>query len=114
MQGLQGSGGLIYLGVLVVAFYLLIIRPQMQRSKQVRELMASLAVGDEIITIGGLHGTVSAIEGALVTVRVAGDTELVFEKSAIGRRSAKPEQVTDNAEPAETGEASKSSDSDSE
>lgn len=101
---LQGSGGLIYLGVLVVAFYLLIIRPQMQRNKQVRELMASLAVGDEIITIGGMHGTVTAIEGTLVTVRVAADTEIVFEKSAIGRRNARQEEAVDDSESVEADE----------
>lgn len=92
---MQGPGGLVYLGVLVVAFYLLIIRPQMQRNKQTRELMASLAEGDEIITIGGLHGTVTAIEGTAVTVRAADGVELVFEKSAIGRRNEAPSDVSD-------------------
>jgi preprotein translocase subunit YajC len=85
---MEGSGGLLYLGVLVVAFYLLIIRPQMQRTKQVKELMASLAVGDRVITIGGLHGTIVAMEGTAVTLRVADGVELRFEKTAIGRKDA--------------------------
>jgi preprotein translocase subunit YajC len=90
---MEGSGGLLYLGVLVVAFYLLIIRPQMQRTKQVKELMASLAVGDRVITIGGLHGTIVAMEGTAVTLRVADGVELRFEKTAIGRKEADVEDA---------------------
>lgn len=85
---MQGSYGLVYLGVLVVVFYLLIIRPQMQRTKQMRELMASLAVGDKVVTIGGLHGRILAIEGTVVTLRVSDGVELEFEKTAIARRDA--------------------------
>jgi preprotein translocase subunit YajC len=83
---LEGSGGLLYLGVLVIAFYLLIIRPQMQRTKQMRELMASLAIGDQVVTIGGLHGSIIAMVGTVVTLRVADGVELQFEKSAIARK----------------------------
>jgi preprotein translocase subunit YajC len=90
---MEGSAGLLYLGVLVVAFYLLIIRPQMQRTKQVKELMASLAVGDRVITIGGLHGTIVAMDGTAVTLRAADGVELVFEKTAIGRKDAGGEDV---------------------
>lgn len=85
---MQDYAGLIYLGVLVIAFYLLIIRPQMQRTKQMRALMASLAVGDRVITIGGMHGTIVEIVDQVVTVRAADGVQLTFEKSAIARRSA--------------------------
>ncbi len=87
---MQGSGGLIYLAVLVVAFYLLIIRPQMQRTKQMRELLASLAVGDKVVTIGGLHGTIVEMVDATVVLRAADGVELVFEKTAVARKDAPP------------------------
>ena len=96
------SAGLLYLGVLVVAFYLLIIRPQMQRTKQMKELMASLAVGDRVITIGGLHGTIVGMEGSAVTLRVADGVELRYEKTAIARADT----------PAEDSAAVQSSDED--
>lgn len=99
--------GLIYLGFLVVVFYLLIIRPQTQRNKQMRELMASLAVGDKVITIGGLHGTIVGIEGTLVTLRVADGVELGFEKTAIARRDA-----GDVADSAASGSSSDAPDTD--
>lgn len=91
---MQGTGGLIYLAILVIAFYLLIIRPQMQRTKHMRELMASLAVGDRVITIGGLHGSIAAMEGKTVTLRVADDVELTFEKTAIASKDT-GEALTD-------------------
>ncbi|MBW6469448.1 MAG: preprotein translocase subunit YajC [Coriobacteriia bacterium] len=93
------SAGLLYLGVLVVAFYLLIIRPQMQRTKQMKALMASLAVGDKVITIGGLHGTIVGMEGSAVTLRVADGVELRYEKTAIARTDtaeAGPESVDED------------------
>lgn len=97
---MQDYAGLVYLGVLVVAFYLLIIRPQMQRTKQMRALMESLAVGDRIITIGGMHGSIVEIVDKVVTVRAADGVELRFEKSAIARKSA-PE-VAESAAPDES------------
>jgi preprotein translocase subunit YajC len=98
---MEGSAGLLYLGVLVVAFYLLIIRPQMQRTKQVKELMASLAVGDRVITIGGMHATIVAMEDTAVTLRAADGVELVYEKSAIGRKQSDVKAVAE-PDPADT------------
>ena len=98
---MQGSAGLIYLGVLVIVFYLLIIRPQMQRTKQMRELMASLSVGDKVVTIGGLHGRIVAINETIVTLRVSDGVELEFEKTAIARRDAGEAVRVEGAEDAE-------------
>jgi preprotein translocase subunit YajC len=98
---MQGSAGLVYLGVLVIAFYLLIIRPQMQRTKQMRELMASLAVGDKVVTIGGLHGRIVAMDDGVATLRVSDGVELEFEKTAIARRDSG--EAVDVEEASDTG-----------
>lgn len=99
---MEGYGGLIYLGVLVIAFYLLIIRPQMQRTKQMRELMASLEVGDRVVTIGGLHGRIVATEGNVLTLRVADGIDLEFEKSAIARKDTGTSAHESPSTPSET------------
>ncbi len=83
---MQGSGGLIYLAVLVIAFYLLIIRPQMQRTKQMRELMASLQIGDRVVTVGGLHGAIVEMVDSTITLRVADGVELTYEKGSVARK----------------------------
>lgn len=77
--------GALYIALLVVAFYLLIIRPQQVRQKQVRELIAALSTGDRVITIGGMHGTVVRVGETTVVLRAIDNTELEFEKIAIAR-----------------------------
>lgn len=90
----QGSGGLIYLAVLVIAFYLLIIRPQMQRTKQMRELMASLEIGDRVVTVGGLHGAIVEMVGSTITLRVADGVELTYEKGSVARKETEADSVS--------------------
>ena len=55
-------GGLIVLVALFALFWLFIIRPQRRRAQEQRELHASVAVGDEIVTLGGLLGRVRSID----------------------------------------------------
>lgn len=85
---MDGAGGLIYLAVLVAAFYLLIIRPQMSNAKRVRELLASLEVGDRVVTVGGMHATITALIDDTVTLQVADGITLTFDRGAVGRKLA--------------------------
>lgn len=73
------------IGMLVlmgVVFYLLLIRPQQKQRKQLNSMRESLKVGDKVITIGGLHGTISEINDTTVTLK-CGNANLVYEKRAI-------------------------------
>jgi preprotein translocase subunit YajC len=82
----QQWNSLATLVILAAAFYFLILRPQQQRQKQQRELMASLAPGDRVITIGGVYGTVSALDGDRVAVEIAPGVVVEFARSAIARK----------------------------
>jgi len=68
---------------IVVIFYFLLIRPQQKRAKQVRTMMEGLKSGDSVVTVGGLHGTVAAVDQDTVILRVADNVKLTFNKSAI-------------------------------
>jgi preprotein translocase subunit YajC len=85
-----GAGGtlaqLIPLLLIIVVFYFLIIRPQQARARQQRQLVASLATGDRIVTIGGLHGTVQSVDDETVRLEVAPNTVVTFSKAAVARR----------------------------
>jgi preprotein translocase subunit YajC len=70
---------------IIAVFYFLIIRPQKKRQKDQAELMNSLVPGTEIMTIGGLYGTIITIDDDRVRIEVADGSELVFAKSAIAR-----------------------------
>jgi len=66
-------------------FYFLLIRPQ-QRQKQERErMLRTLKKGDRIVTTSGLHGTVTGLGEHTITVRVADQVKLEFDRAAVGR-----------------------------
>lgn len=81
----QGGGYsqiLILLGFVVI-FYLLLWRPQAKRAKEHRQLMASLAIGDEVSTTGGIVGKITALKDELVTLKIAENVEVKMQKAAI-------------------------------
>lgn len=75
---------LIYIVVIFAVMYFLMIRPQQKRAKQHRELINNIQSGQRITTIGGIKGTVKAVDETTVVITVNGHgTELTFEKPAI-------------------------------
>ncbi len=84
---LQAEGGgaiqFIMLGLIVVVFYMFMIRPQIKKSKQQKKFREALAKGDHIVTIGGVHGKVAEIKDTTVIIDVEGGNKLKVEKSAI-------------------------------
>ena len=69
--------------ILVLFFYFLLYRPQKQAQKKRDAMLAALKVGDEIITLGGMHGKITELDEKSVTLRVAENVNIVFERSAI-------------------------------
>lgn len=69
--------------LMFVIFYFLLIRPQQKRQKQVREMQDSLQKGDKVVTIGGLHGIIHAIDEGTVVIQSADGTKLTYDRSAI-------------------------------
>ncbi len=69
--------------VMIPLFYFMLIRPQMRRSKEAREMLTKLAKGDEVITSGGLAGRIASIGEVYLTVEIAEKVEVKVQKSAI-------------------------------
>jgi preprotein translocase subunit YajC len=69
--------------LIFVVFYFLLIRPQQKRQRERMAMLNSLKKDDKVITIGGLHGVVAALDENTVTLRVNENTKLTFERSAI-------------------------------
>lgn len=87
----QAAGGaappgidLIFLVLLFVVFYFLLIRPQMKRAKEHKNMVASLAKGDEVVTNGGLLGKVTKVGDNFITLEVADGLEVKVQKQALG------------------------------
>lgn len=82
----MGGSWLTTLGPLILFFvivYFLLIRPQQKRQKKTREMQSSLSKGDKIVTIGGLHGNVEAIDDTVIVVRVNDGSKLTYDRAAI-------------------------------
>jgi preprotein translocase subunit YajC len=85
VQG-NGASSLIFLVILIGLFYFMLIRPQKKRVQQHAQLVSSVDVGDEVITIGGLYGTVRSLDEDEIQLEVAPGTTIRFVKSAISRK----------------------------
>jgi preprotein translocase subunit YajC len=85
-----------------VLMWVLLIRPQQRRMRQHQMIVASLRPGDEIITAGGIYGTVQAIDEDSMVLQVAPGVELRVLRAAVSQRvndQGPPTEETDVAQP---------------
>jgi preprotein translocase subunit YajC len=80
------SGGLMSFLPLVLMFavlYFIMIRPQKKRQKETKAMLEALAVGDDVLTVGGIMGKVTAMKDVVITVEISAGTEVQLQKGAI-------------------------------
>jgi preprotein translocase subunit YajC len=75
---------LAYVVLLAAIFYVMVIVPQRKRTKERQELISSLKVKDEIVTIGGVYGTITSIKEDIIMLKVDDKTTLKVAKDAVG------------------------------
>jgi len=94
----QPTGPGSHVWILFVAFmafiYLFMMRPQQKREKERREMLASLSKGDEVITNGGIHGTIVGLSEKTVVLRVSDDpaVKMEFARGAVSRVNVKDDK----------------------
>lgn len=81
MEGLVGTLGPIIL--MFVLFYFLLIRPQQKRQKNVQQMQNNLSKGDKIVTIGGLHGIVDAVDEGKIVIKCGDGSRLTYDRNAV-------------------------------
>lgn len=84
--GSSGAGTiqLLFLGLMIVVFWLFFIRPQAKRAKNQKTFIENLGKGDKIVTIAGIHGTINKVnEDGTLNIEVSPGSYLKIEKSAI-------------------------------
>ncbi len=84
----QGGGGilgnpLVMIGLMIVMFYFLLIRPQKKQRKEQEARIAAMTKGDKIVTIGGMHGIVHHISKETVTIKISEGVFVPYNKVAI-------------------------------
>ena len=68
---------------LFVIFYFLLIRPQQKKQKEHNDMLAKLDKNQEVITAGGIHGTVVSVTDKTVVLRIADNVKVEFEKVSV-------------------------------
>ena len=69
--------------LMFAVLYFIMIRPQMKRQKEHRNMLAAMAKGDEVVTNGGIVGKVTKVTDAYVGVEIAEGTEITIQKAAV-------------------------------
>ena len=81
--GATDYNSIIMLVAMGAIFYFLLIRPQSKRAKAHKQLVESLSVGDQVVTSGGIHGKISALQDAVVTVEISAGVKVKFNRASI-------------------------------
>jgi len=85
--------------LIFVVFYFLLIRPQQKKAKEHRNYLANLKKGDRVITGGGIHGVVTGLTDAVVTLEIAENVRIKILRAAISGSATEVEKQV----PAKTG-----------
>ncbi len=78
-----GMEGIIMLVIMFAIFYLLLIRPQQKRAKQHKQLVENLKSGDQVVTAGGIHGKIVAVQEDIITLEIASNVRIKINRPSI-------------------------------
>jgi preprotein translocase subunit YajC len=81
--GLGALGGLVPMILIIGVFYVLLIRPQQKRQRQLQETIAQLKAGDRVVTTGGVIGTITTVRDTSFLIRSADKSILEIARSAV-------------------------------
>ncbi|REE00587.1 preprotein translocase subunit YajC [Marinoscillum furvescens] len=90
-----GSGGagnytqFIMLAGMIAIFYFFFIRPQQKKQKDQKKFIEEIKKGDQVVTVGGIHGKVVAVEDTTLTLDVDRGSKLTIEKSSVSLDASK-------------------------
>ena len=83
-NGLQMQNMVVMMGGFFVLMWILMIRPQRKKEKELRARISALKTGDRVVTIGGVHGVVTNVkDGPTLTLKVDDSCKLTVDKSAV-------------------------------
>ncbi len=94
------DGGNVLIGLwpwllLLGLIYFMMIRPQQKRDRERREMLSALRVGDDVVTIGGLHGRITALREDIINLEVSDDLQLTFSRMAVASKQTEREEETE-------------------
>jgi len=97
-----GAWGLwVILGLMFIVMYFVLYRPQRKKAQEAQNMLSTLRKGDQIVTIGGIHGTIVKLLEDSVVIEVDKGVRLTFSRSAIARTLTVHEEREEEEAPSE-------------
>src|SRR2546426_1910104 len=81
--GFGAIGSLLPMLLIIAVFYMLLIRPQQKRTRELQDTISKLKTGDRIVTTGGVIGTITSVKDTSFLIRSADKTILEIKRSAV-------------------------------
>jgi preprotein translocase subunit YajC len=81
--GFGALGGLVPMLLIIAVFYMLLIRPQQKRQRELQQTISQLKAGDRIVTTGGIIGTITTIRDTSLLIRSADKSILEIARTAV-------------------------------
>ena len=88
----------VYFAVIALAFFVLIVLPQRRRATAHRALLAALGIGDEVVTIGGILGTIRALDDEKIELEVAEGVVITVARNAVAQLATAASGTADDGE----------------
>lgn len=97
-EGTAAIGSLLPFLLIGLAFYFLLIRPQRKRQQEQKAMISSLGVGDDVVTIGGIHGEILDMTDDTVELLIADEVVVTIARNAVSRAQTVPAADLDDDE----------------
>lgn len=89
LQADAGAGGwmgaLLPFALMFAVFYFVLIRPQQQQQRKRKEMLDAVKTGDKVVTVGGIHGTITQVKDDEVVLRIADKVEITVNRQGVGQ-----------------------------
>lgn len=83
--GANPIGSLIPFVLIFAVLYLLILRPQMKKQKDQKRMIEELEKGDQVVTSGGIHGSIANIKDDILVLKIADNVKIELSRAAVSR-----------------------------
>ena len=89
MQTGQGLNPIFLLVGILVIFYFMIMRPEQKKQKERQKMIVGIDKNDEIVTVGGIHGTVVNVKESTFIIRIDDNTRIEIDKTSVSHVTKK-------------------------
>ena len=86
----SGISSLILFGGIAIVFYFFMIRPQQKKQKEQKKFIEEIKRGDNVVTIGGIHGKVLTVEEDTLSIEIDKGVKIKIQKSSVSQEASKP------------------------